>query len=169
MSADLHTKPNGKFEVRWRSNGRRLSKTFGLLRDAERFQSQIRRRKQLGGAAMQLHHLTRNDMGEQVYVVCGAERVKIGVSANPLSRLTDLQTGSPSPLAVVWRIACPNARALESALHERYAPHRTHGEWFEAVPVLADLRELAKLGAHQFAPENSGHSVDVSTQGGNAS
>jgi excisionase family DNA binding protein len=74
-----------------------------------------------------------------VYLILGAERVKIGYATHPENRLRDMQLGSPVPLTLVRAIPTHAAEKLERKLHERYAAHRLHGEWFAAVPVLADL------------------------------
>lgn len=140
-----------RWKVRWRSSGQNKAKTFDSEAAARRFEEKVRRRKQNGHAAKLLHLEDLGDKDEQVYVISGGGKVKIGASVLPLDRLANLQTGSPMPLSLVWRIACPNARKLERALHRRYAAHHSHGEWFEAGPVLADLAGLARLGPCEFS------------------
>ena len=49
---DLRKKPNGKWELRWREGGQRRSRSFDRKKDAEDFESNRRRRKQLGHAAV---------------------------------------------------------------------------------------------------------------------
>lgn len=49
---DLHKKSNGTWELRWREAGRRRSRSFDRKKDAEDFESDRRRRKQLGHAAI---------------------------------------------------------------------------------------------------------------------
>ena len=49
---DLHRKANGKWELRWREAGRYASRTFDRKKDAEQFDIDRRRRKQLGQAAI---------------------------------------------------------------------------------------------------------------------
>jgi integrase len=41
--------PTGRYEVRWREGGRRHGRTFDRLADARVFETEIRRRRQLGG------------------------------------------------------------------------------------------------------------------------
>ncbi|MYX32250.1 MULTISPECIES: GIY-YIG nuclease family protein [unclassified Streptomyces] len=55
--------------------------------------------------------------------------VKIGVSNDPEARLADLQVGSPVPLVLLWE--AKGGQQLESALHQHFAAHRLHGEWFD--------------------------------------
>jgi integrase len=45
-------KPNGRLEVRWREGGKRCGRTFDRKRDAKDFITWVRRRKQLGQAAV---------------------------------------------------------------------------------------------------------------------
>jgi integrase len=49
---DLHRKSNGKWELRWREGSRRRSRTFDRKKDAEDFEADRRRRRQLGQAAV---------------------------------------------------------------------------------------------------------------------
>lgn len=49
---DLHRKPNGRYELRWREAGRRRSRTFDRRGDAVKFESERVRRKQLGHDAV---------------------------------------------------------------------------------------------------------------------
>jgi Phage integrase, N-terminal SAM-like domain len=49
---DLGRKSNGKWEVRWREGGRRRGRTFDRKRDAADFIAWMRRRQQLGQAAV---------------------------------------------------------------------------------------------------------------------
>lgn len=55
--------------------------------------------------------------------------VKIGVAKNAEARLDELRVGSPVPLHLIWKAR--GGRALESSLHEYFAPYRIHGEWFD--------------------------------------
>lgn len=55
--------------------------------------------------------------------------VKIGVTKNAEARLDELRVGSPVPLHLIWKTR--GGRALESSLHEYFAPYRVHGEWFD--------------------------------------
>lgn len=48
-SVDVKEKANGKWEVRWRQDGRRRGRTLSRRRDAERFAGAIRRDLELGG------------------------------------------------------------------------------------------------------------------------
>lgn len=56
-------------------------------------------------------------------------RLKIGHAINPYARLSALQTGSPTKL--VMTAMHPGSHEDERKLHEKFAAHRLHGEWFE--------------------------------------
>jgi hypothetical protein len=81
------------------------------------------------------------------YVLAHADRLKIGCVKksetfvrNPIealtNRLRDVQAMSPVPLALLRLY--PGGRPCERELHQRFASHRRHGEWFSAI-VLAEL------------------------------
>lgn len=75
--------------------------------------------------------MTDSPMTRWVYLIGSSltKPVKIGVAANTKTRLDELRTGSPVPLHIIWKT--PAGRALESSLHEYFAPYRIHGEWFD--------------------------------------
>ncbi|MFD9047634.1 GIY-YIG nuclease family protein [Streptomyces zaomyceticus] len=55
--------------------------------------------------------------------------IKIGVAAAPRERLRTIRTMSPIPLRLV--LVLPGLGAAgEAELHQRFAAHRSHGEWF---------------------------------------
>jgi len=49
---DLWKKPNGRWQVRWREGSRRRARTFDRKGDAQNFMAWLRRRQQLGQAAV---------------------------------------------------------------------------------------------------------------------
>ena len=59
------------------------------------------------------------------------DRYKIGCAAFPEPRIDALRTAGQVPLRLLRVIRHPQAKALERILHERYAAHRRHGEWFD--------------------------------------
>lgn len=70
-----------------------------------------------------------------VYFIAGAGLVKIGWSRDLWKRLDALQSGSPVELKILS--AVPGDEDYEHELHERWAPLRRHGEWFELTKDLA--------------------------------
>jgi integrase len=45
----VQKRPNGNWEVRWRENGRSRSRTLSRRRDAQLFDAEVRRRREMGG------------------------------------------------------------------------------------------------------------------------
>lgn len=78
-----------------------------------------------------------------VYFIACVEtmRVKIGFTkGNPIARLKALQTGSASTLVLM---AChPGSLETERDLHNRFAAHRVHGEWFEASEEMLEYLSM---------------------------
>ena len=79
--------------------------------------------------------------------------VKLGLAANPILRLRNLQTGSPELLRGIaaWRI---DSTWEEVRLHRHFARYRLHGEWFRPAPELLEL--VQRLGGN-FAWGFAGH------------
>lgn len=83
-----------------------------------------------------------------VYLIKGGGFCKIGVSSNVGSRLSELQIGSPLPLALKTVIPCHKGQSyrLEKALQREFKEKRTHGEWFALDQN--DLANIKKSCAH---------------------
>jgi hypothetical protein len=62
-------------------------------------------------------------------VTNGKERIKIGWSASPERRVSELQTGSPDRLILFG--FTPGTRQDEARLHASLWRYRTKGEWFK--------------------------------------
>lgn len=86
----------------------------------------------------------------------GLNRLKIGYSHNPKSRLSDLQVASPVKLALILGITNGDDE-LERAIHQRFAEFRTAGEWF----VFADpIRKfLSDVKRHRY-PALAMHGIE---------
>lgn len=56
--------------------------------------------------------------------------IKIGISINPLNRLSNLGTGSPSRLHLVFYSKL-FGKAAEETLHQLLCSYRRKGEWFD--------------------------------------
>lgn len=78
--------------------------------------------------------------------------IKIGVTADPLARLNDLQTGNPFKLKVIGAVSAGVER--EAALHKELAAWRMEREWFQrSEEVLAAMeRELGRPGVTAWQP-----------------
>lgn len=82
-------------------------------------------------------------MIDLVYILGSTEtrRVKIGHSTNVPVRAAAIQRMSPVSLVVLETFE--GGLGLESALHKRFRPFRTHGEWFD----FGDLDPLVEIAA----------------------
>lgn len=77
--------------------------------------------------------------------------VKIGITANPASRLSSINTASPFKVSLVCALATPKreiAKALEEAFHRTQAEHRLNGEWFDLPPLKAVVLMELNFYAH---------------------
>lgn len=68
--------------------------------------------------------------------------IKIGIADDVITRLRQLQTGSPCVLKVYGKVWCESC--WEGWLHGMFDEHRLHGEWFRRND---DLEHLVKLAA----------------------
>lgn len=67
-----------------------------------------------------------------VYFLKAGDFVKIGIASSLRARVKALQTACPHPLETIGVIPVDLSSAydVERELHEKFAGHRTHGEWF---------------------------------------
>lgn len=79
---------------------------------------------------------------QQVYFIQAADgSVKIGIAADPASRLATLQIAHAHPLKLL--ATCPGGAMREKAYHEHFASARLAGEWFSPAPeILAEITRL---------------------------
>lgn len=62
---------------------------------------------------------------------------KIGISKNtPSNRLSNLQSGCPFELEMIYIKYCDHYGLLERQLHQRYYKYKIRGEWFDLTPSL---------------------------------
>jgi predicted transcriptional regulator len=77
-----------------------------------------------------------SQVGAYVYFIKTAASpvmVKIGVAADPLARMADLQTGCPYDLSLAGKIPClsqAHAFQIEKAAHRVFRKFHKRGEWF---------------------------------------
>jgi hypothetical protein len=92
----------------------------------------------LGYAVRALETAIAERDGSSVYFAAAGDggQIKIGWSKNVSARLTQLQTGSASPIKLLG--TTPGGRAAERRLHGQFAHLRISGEWFKAAPELLD-------------------------------
>jgi hypothetical protein len=72
--------------------------------------------------------------------------IKIGVARDAEKRRAMLQTGNPVELHLLRTV--PGTARLESLLHQRLAPFRLRGEWFEPIEPLLALIARRDLEAY---------------------
>lgn len=71
------------------------------------------------------------------FVKNGHNEVKIGVTTNIDTRLSELQTGNATALDIINTVSFATeheAYAYERLLHEKYDKYRLNGEWFSYIP-----------------------------------
>ena len=98
-----------------------------------------------------------------VYFAYTDSHVKIGRTQNPKKRISDLISGCPLELKIVFRRETQEFN--ESSLHDRFKKHRLHHEWFTLHEDIKDLidffegkvkskvkpfREKKKVDLYQF-------------------
>lgn len=94
-------------------------------------------------------------MSGWIYFIACTEtfRVKIGYTAgDPIQRMKALQTGSPTPLT--FMAVQPGTQAEEREMHERFAAHRLHGEWFSPHPDIIKHLAVVCMAFEADALEN---------------
>jgi hypothetical protein len=80
-----------------------------------------------------------------VYFLRAGDRIKIGVSWKPFSRLADLAGSAHASVSTV--VIVPGTRADERRLHRLFDAYRTNGEWFKAAaPLLTTMARCAMTG-----------------------
>lgn len=71
------------------------------------------------------------------------EKIKIGFSLDPLTRLEELQSLSPDDLSLAG--CFPGTKQTEQEIHRQFARFRSHGEWFQAHTDLSDFIDLPTI------------------------
>ena len=70
--------------------------------------------------------------------------VKVGLSKyDPTKqRLGELQTMSPTPLRVIYKLPVRDRFAAETMVHAHLAPYRKNGAWFDRDATLAFIEHM---------------------------
>lgn len=89
-------------------------------------------------------------MTTYVYFIRSLDRVKIGFSADPSSRLMKINADSPHECELLGTIE--GDEGVERGLHDRFAAYRVKGEWFLAVPEILDLIAAQTIAAASDVP-----------------
>lgn len=94
---------------------------------------------------------------------------KVGISNNPISRLSSLQTGNAGKLVLVgrycfWRRS--HALAVEQAFHKAMVTYRMQGECFDIEPdhaVGVMIENLKGFVDHFLKPDDTGDYMTAMT------
>jgi hypothetical protein len=70
--------------------------------------------------------------------------IKIGCSHRPKDRLIVFMAWSPIPLEIIAHF--PGTLQIEKKIHDCFADHHLHSEWFRASPKLIKAISLLKAG-----------------------
>lgn len=84
---------------------------------------------------------------------CANALIKIGKSIDFASRFSGLCSDNACALKILGVIEQANGKvalSYEAALHERFAPHRHHGEWYYPRETLIQFIENSVLTVEQF-------------------
>jgi len=71
------------------------------------------------------------------FIQCNGGPIKIGMARNVKKRMADFRISNPFPLVCLLSIRAPYD--AERILHERFAEHRIHGEWFSPARALLEF------------------------------
>lgn len=74
------------------------------------------------------------DKSGYVYLIERDGHHKIGISKNPKSRISSMQTASSTPINLICTIATNDMESFEAMLHNHFADKRLSGEWFVLTP-----------------------------------
>lgn len=99
------------------------------------------------GAAVAPKPSRRFPTGSSLYFLQAVTgEIKIGSAKNPQGRIKQLQTGSPTPLALLH--IADGLGEMEREYHSEFDAHRLHGEWFAPHPdILAEIERLKGMAA----------------------
>jgi len=78
------------------------------------------------------------------------DRIKIGVSDNPVARLRQLRTGASSQKPYIMRAVLPGGRKREREFHELFHKYHSHGEWYNPGDELQDFIRHETKGEFKF-------------------
>ena len=86
-------------------------------------------------------------MGSCIYVMKGAGKYKIGLTANLNKRFSALKLSSPVKIELVRTVVCVDgaeaSKNVESLIHNDFKGRRSHGEWFNLN--YADLEKIDSM------------------------
>jgi len=108
----------------------KLNLILGSLETADA-QSEPSTTNEIGIDDLHLLKISREQKAGHVYLLKAGPYYKIGISAQVDERIKQLSVLPPFDIELIHAIYDTNMYALEKDLHERFAPKRKNGEWFE--------------------------------------
>lgn len=99
------------------------------------------------------------DIGS-VYFITDGQKTKIGITTKGvISRLHSLQTGSPVNLTLVASLnikatSSSYLKEVESHIHRQYEFCHSHGEWFDRVITVQEIKNLVGVRLKYYAGIN---------------
>lgn len=72
------------------------------------------------------------------------EPIKIGHTNWPQKRLNNIQGGNHRQLVILAAVMVSDAGGIEARLHDKFAAHRLHGEWFRWSRGVGQLVKAIK-------------------------
>ncbi len=95
----------------------------------------------------ELYETGKSDPG-YVYLLQGAQCIKIGKATQWQQRLDMLAVKLPFDIEPILLIECREMSSIERQLHHLFARRRIRGEWFELQPAdIQEIRDLVQVSA----------------------
>lgn len=92
-----------------------------------------------------------NKLGPAIYFVYCEGFVKIGYTSWLITRLTELQTGSPHEQRLLHAAVC-KTRKVEKKIHSDLVDSHHRGEWFHYCPIVESyIQAIKRLSASKQA------------------
>ena len=94
---------------------------------------------------------------KKVYVICDGEYIKVGISQNVKKRISQLKTGSPKELKLLY--CFDGGRYIESKIHKDLNSYKARegGEWFlynsETIKIIESYIEKDNLSKSEYVNE----------------
>ena len=93
--------------------------------------------------------MTPGQSSEYFIGIHGSELVKIGRARNPNIRKSQLQTGNPFPLDLLFSFQTAHPVKLENQVHKDLSDNRVLGEWF-LLPMDTDYGLIIKRAEQEL-------------------
>jgi len=72
--------------------------------------------------------------------------LKVGISSNPETRVSNMQSATPHTLELITTIETPHPKKVEEMLHRIFRPYSCTGEWFKLTEnQINSLKAIDRL------------------------